>query len=912
MASVSAVRAVATRKTWWAALLVALALTWAFAPRAGAVLVHWGPKGSKQAAGVLPRRGVNPASIPGSFARHSTSTSTAATTGNLTYQGGPVLHAESPYLIFWDPSSKITAQQKANLARYFADAAAASGSQTNFYSVDRQFTDATGFADYKQTWASSQAITDTQAYPSSGQCDVSARVAVPTCLHDSQIRAEVARLVNAQGLPTGTSGSAPIYFVVTPPSVDTCDTGGSTVCADNYYCAYHGIFRANSHNILYADMPTYLDSHDPKGCQSDGNTQVQAPNGDQVTDVVTSSMSHEFSETITDPVTNATLGNGGWYDPISRNEDGDNCAFTGAFDPANGYNPNAFGPALGGSATGTPYGTLYDQLVSGHQYYTQTEWSNGNSTCEAQPASAALTAAFSLPQAAAPGTSVALNPSGSSSAAGFTSTSWDFGDTNTSFSRSAPGSLNHTFASAGTYTVKLTVVDAYGNLATISHQITVAQTAAAFTVLPANPQAGASATYDASGSIDTVGTLNSYTWHWDDGSPDSTGLTTTHTFVAPGPHSVQLTVSDGTHTANTTRQVTVDAPPSAAFAVTTDNPVAGGPVSFDGTGSSETNGSIVSYSWDFGDGSSPGTGTTPSHTYATPGAYTVVLTVTDQDGYTAQISHSVVVDSPPIPAFSVSAGPRAGAPASFNGSASNEPGGSIVSYQWSLGDGAAATGASVSHTFASAGSFPVTLTVTDAKGRTASATQTVSVSNASTPLPPSTGVPTAVISVTTAHPIAGATVAFSGSGSSGQGSTLVAYNWSFGDASSATGMTPAHSYRRPGSYTVTLTVRDATGATATTSRRVTVASAGISGVKIKKGKTVARLTLSLSGPGTLTWGKLKFKVQQAGNRILNYKLSAVQRRQLKSHHAVTVSLKLRFSPTAGSASSRTVRFKISP
>ncbi len=880
------------------------------------MLVHWGPKGSKQAAGVLPRRGVNPASIPGSFARHNTSTSTVATTGNLTYHGGPVLHAESPYLIFWDPSNQITAQQKASLARYFADAAAASGSQTNIYSVDRQFTDAAGFADYKQIWASGQAITDTQPYPSSGQCNVSARVAMPTCLFDSQIQAEVARLVNAQGLPTGTSGSAPIYFLVTPPSVDTCNTGGSTVCADNYYCAYHGIFQANGHNILYSDLPTYLDATNPKGCQSDGNTQVQAPNGDQVTDVVTSSMSHEFSETITDPITDPTLGSGGWYDPNSGNEDGDNCAFTGPFDPASGYNPNAFGPTLGGSATGTPYGSLYDQLISGHHYYTQTEWSNGNSTCQDQPVSAALTAAFSLPQVAAPGTSVSLDPSGSSSAVGVTSTSWDFGDTNTSFSRSAPGSLHHTFASAGTYIVKLTVVDAYGNLATISHQITVAQTAAAFTVSPASPQAGASATYDGSASIDTVGTLNSYTWTWNDGSPPtvSGSPVTTHTFVASGPHSVQLTVSDGTHSANTTRQVTVDAPPSAAFAVSTANPAAGGSVSFDGTGSSETNGSIVSYSWDFGDASSPGNGATLSHTYATPGSYTVTLTVTDQDGYTAQAAHSVVVDSAPTPAFSVSAGPRAGAPVSFDGSASNEPGGSITSHRWNYGDGSAVgSGATTSHTYASPGTYTVTLTVTDAKGRTASAAQNLTVAVASAPPPPATvGSPSAVISVTTSHPVAGATVAFSGSGSSDQGSTLVAYSWSFGDGRSAMGVTPGHRYARPGTYSVTLTVRDATGSTAATSRQVTVRSAGITGVKIKKGKTVERLTLSVSGQGTLTSGKLKLKVQQAGSRVVTLWLTAAQRHRLSSHHAVTVSLRLRFSPTVGSASSRTVRFKVSP
>ncbi|MGB9184355.1 MAG: PKD domain-containing protein, partial [Solirubrobacteraceae bacterium] len=746
--SVSSVRAVASRKTWWAALLVALATTCALAPRAGAVLVHWGAKGSKQVAGVLPRRGVKPASIPGSFAHHQAASSAAPTNGTLSYHGGPVLHAESPYLIFWDPSNQITSTEKGLLSRYLADAAAASGQSSNIYGVDRQFTDTTGFADYNQTWSSTHAITDTQAYPSSGQCNVSARVVVPTCLYDSQIQAEVARLVNAQGLPTGTSGSAPIYFVVTPPNVDTCNTGDTTTCADNVYCAYHGIFSASRHNILYADMPTYLASNDPKGCQADGNTQVQAPNGNQITDVVTSSMSHELSETITDPITDSNLGAGGWYDPISGNEDGDNCAFTGSpSDPARDVNTDAFRPALGGSASS---GTLYDQVINGGQYYTQTEWSNGNTTCEAQPVAATLTPAFSSPPAVVPGSPVAFDPSGSSSDAGFTSTSWSFGDGGTSFAPSGPATVNHTFASLGTYTVKLTVVDANGNLSTFSHTITVTSTIADFTVSPANPRAGASATYDASSSIDTVGTLNSYTWHWGDGSPDtqSTTPTTTHIFTTPGVYSVTLTVSDGPNTASTTRQVTVDVPTPAASA-------------------------------------------------------------------------------PPAP--------------------------------------------------------PPTAIV---------------------------GSPSAAISVTTARPIAGTTTAFSGSGSSAPGSTLVAYGWTFGDGGSATGVTPGHRFAHPGTYTVTLTVRDATGATATSSRRVTVKSAGITGVKIRTGKTVERLTLSLSGPGTLTWGKLRFKIKQAGNLVAKLKLTKAQRARLSPQRSLKIKLTFKFKPTVGSSSSKTVSFKV--
>src|SRR5262249_30808758 len=149
------------------------------------------------------------------------------------------------------------------------------------YGVNRQFTDTTGFADYSQTWASDHAITDTHSYPvSSSQCTENSGFTETVCLFDSQIQAEVARVVAADGLPTGLAGSAPIYFVVTPPTVNSCFNNSE--CADNVFCAYHSDFSSNSQEVLYADIPTILAQNDPKSCQVDGHTPVQAPNGNQI------------------------------------------------------------------------------------------------------------------------------------------------------------------------------------------------------------------------------------------------------------------------------------------------------------------------------------------------------------------------------------------------------------------------------------------------------------------------------------------------------------------------------------------------------------------------------------------------------------------------------------------------------
>jgi PKD repeat protein len=987
--SVSAVRAVASRKTWWAALLVALALTGALAPRAGAVLVHIG---QGRVAGVLPVRGVTAASIPGSFARHNASPSThPPDTGALTYGNGPVLHAETPYLIFWDPTNQITSTQKSLLEQYFADTAAASGGATNIFGVDRQYTDTSGFADYNQTWAARHAMTDTRAYPTTGQCSENTGLYSETaCLYDQQIQDEVTRLVAADGLPTGTTGSAPIYFVVTPPTVNTCFSDNTT-CADNFYCAYHSDFTgANNSTVLYANMPMLFAANDPKGCQADTNAAVQAPNHNQITDVVTSSMSHEFSETITDAVAGS-----GWVDPVSGNEDGDECAFTGAFDPYAGYNPNAFLPVLGGSSTGT----LYDQVINGGHYYTQTEWSNGNTTCEAQPTTSAITAAFSGPSTATPGTSVTFNPSSSTSAAAYTSASWSFGDGATSFSRSssAPASVSHTFgplqaafsapagplvntsvsldasssSSSASDNVTLTLADVYGNVSKVPHSISVSNAGgpittyawtfgdgtsagpsasptanhtyttfgqktvsltvtngtysntvahvttvdappnAAFTAASPPPVVGSPTSFDASASGETAGLISSYSWSFGDGA-NGTGPTPSHTYSAAGPYTVTLTVTDQDgHTATTTRNVNVGYSPSAAFNVTTGAPVAGSAVGFDGSGSSETGGSIVSYSWDFGDGTGA-TGASATHSYAQAGTYSVVLTVTDQDGRTAQVSQSVTVAPQPSAAFSVTTpSPTAGSPVAFDGSGSSESGGSLVSYSWNFGDGSrAGSGSALTHTYPSAGVYTVVLTVTDANGRTASASHTVTVATRATP-PATGGLPSASITVTTAHPIAGGAVAFSGSGSSDRGSTLVAYNWSFGDGSSATGVSSSHSYAHPGRYAVTLTVRDATGASATATQRVTIGSAAITGVKIKKGKAIERLTVAVSGPGSLTLGELKVKVRRAGAVVIKVRLNAAQRHRVTSHHySVVIRLTLRFAPKVGRASRRAVKFSV--
>ena len=167
----------------------------------------------------------------------------------------------------------------------------------------------------------------------------------------------------------------------------------------------------------------------------------------------------------------------------------------------------------------------------------------------------------------------------------------------------------------------------------------------------------------------------------------------------------------------------VSQPPTARIATPSCSNLA---CSFDGNGSSTSNGSISRYSWDFGDSSTTATTAAPNHTYAAAGTYTVKLTVTDSNGKTGTASTTVTVKAAPK---SPTASFTASCPSltcSFDASGTGTPSGAaITKYAWTFGNGNTGTGVTTSQTYASAGSYSVTLTVTDANGLTGTTTKTV-------------------------------------------------------------------------------------------------------------------------------------------------------------------------------------------
>jgi len=231
-------------------------------------------------------------------------------------------------------------------------------------------------------------------------------------------------------------------------------------------------------------------------------------------------------------------------------------------------------------------------------------------------------------------------------------------------------------------------------------------------------------TGDTSSDPDTGDTLT-YAWNFGDGSTATTA-NPSHSFTTAGTYTVTLTVTDdGTPALNSTDTITIivtDANQAPTAVATSD--ITSGEVSlavqFTGdTSTDPDNGDVLTYTWDFGDGSTATTAN-PSHTFTTAGTYTVTLTVTD-DGTPALNSTDtiaiIVTDANQAPTAVASSDVTSGEASlnvQFTGDTSSDPDtADVLTFAWDFGDGSTATTANPAHTFINAGTYDVTLTVTD-------------------------------------------------------------------------------------------------------------------------------------------------------------------------------------------------------
>ena len=279
---------------------------------------------------------------------------------------------------------------------------------------------------------------------------------------------------------------------------------------------------------------------------------------------------------------------------------------------------------------------------------------------------------------------------------------------------------SHEYLTPGNYAIVLTVTDNEGMIDSTVVNIVVEvpggnlAPSASFSYVEVGPL---EFDFDASGSNDPDGSIASYVWDFGD-SNSNTGAQVTHTYAAGGSYFVTLTVTDnGGATDEQTQQVPVgvaNVAPTAAFTTTTA--ITSDTTEVDATTSNDTDGTIVDYLWDWGDGSGTTNTAVPvtTHQYPANGAYTITLTVTDDDGATDTTTRTVNITGYGLPAMI--ADQTGGLTVNFDASGSTATGQTITAWEWEFGDGATGTGETTSHTYGAAGDQTVRLRVTTSTG----------------------------------------------------------------------------------------------------------------------------------------------------------------------------------------------------
>jgi hypothetical protein len=451
------------------------------------------------------------------------------TFGNLDYNGGPVMPSNTDYLIFWSPSGFARygpgspPQYVSGLEQYFQDLAHDSGGHQNTDSVSAQYNDLTGaLSAYSVTFGG--ALLDTDPYPPN-QCPVNSPVTA--CLTDIQLQHELERVVAAHRLRADLTHE---YFLLMPPRVETCINNNASAkpayggCSAGEVpgnlgdmCAYHSN-TSLSPMLIYAIDP-YVSG--VPGCD-DGNH----PNGPS-DGALEGGLSHEHNESITDPLPNDAWTQGAG----SRQgaEGGDLC-------------DGIMGPALGLASNGA----AYNQVINGHLYWYQEEWSNQSHTCLQRftLSGQAPTAKFRISSAS--NLTMSFDATGSAATGGVAEYVWQFNDAfGAQTVQKAGATITHAFPAAGIYSIGLTVYGHDGTSTGTGAIVTTGQSSPTqgFTFAPSLPAAGQNVAFSGLTAISRK-PVQTYLWEFGDGTTGS-GAHPTHSYPSAGTYTVTLVMWSG-------------------------------------------------------------------------------------------------------------------------------------------------------------------------------------------------------------------------------------------------------------------------------------------------------------------------------------------------------------------------------
>lgn len=378
---------------------------------------------------------------------------------------------------------------------------------------------------------------------------------------------------------------------------------------------------------------------------------------------------------------------------------------------------------------------------------------------------------------------------------------WSFGDGGYNTSQNPV----HTFTSSGTYSVLLTVTNADGtsNL-TKSGYISVSAPVVPVPVVTTNVTSG-SAPLTVQFMDNSTNSPTVWAWTFGDGGW-STSQNPVHTYTSNGTFTVTLTATNeaGSNSTTVSNYITVSTTsPVASFTADGTKGTVPFTVQFKDT---STN-SPTAWLWYFGDGSQS-TAQNPTYTYKNFGTYDVSLTATNTGGtYTTTksgfITVALAVDSPVASFKADNTSGKSPLKVKFTDTSTNSP----TSWIWDFGDGSQSTAMNPTHTYSSAGTYDISLTVENEGG-----TDTASKSNyilVETPVSkPAASFTANVTSGTT--PL---TVQFMDNSTNSPTSWV----WSFGDGNMSSIQNPMYTYSSAGNYTVSLEVTNE-GGSASSSR----------------------------------------------------------------------------------------------
>ncbi|MCO5265084.1 MAG: PKD domain-containing protein [Lentimicrobium sp.] len=397
---------------------------------------------------------------------------------------------------------------------------------------------------------------------------------------------------------------------------------------------------------------------------------------------------------------------------------------------------------------------------------------------------------------------------------------WIFGDGNsTTVNFPANPNVSHQYANAGFYNVTLNITTSEGCTNSVTLQVQVIPNPVANFINSTSCLGGPVNFTDLSQANGGGQIVN---WAWNFGDPTSginniSGLQNpSHIYAQPGSYTVSLIVTTSNTCSDTLSKLIVIAPaPIVDFSSTSG--CSNDTVQF--TSSTFVDPlSTITWLWEFGDGTTS-TEPDPMHIYSSQGIYFVGLTITDTAGCTAYVSHPVNVIPGPVALFNFTAPACSGSEVDFN-DMSMAQGSVITSWFWDFGDGNTTTvtapgNPDVSHVYASAGVYNVSLTVTNLEGCDASTSMNVII----------TVGPSAEF--TFEQGCLGTPVSFTDQTSTNGGPAIVQWLWNFGDPASGVSNTsnlqnPVHIYNVAGSYNVLLTITSASGCQDTISHQVNV------------------------------------------------------------------------------------------